>query len=191
MMLRVPIIVRSVSNWSSKMKKTVIILVLAAFLLSGCIWMYSTRPGTIPPHIKSVAIDQTKNNTAEFNLGENMTDMLISKMRLENLLPLSDESVAHSIIYTTITRINDNVATYDENDVVKEYKLNIGIDFRWYDTVNGTDIMKKTLSDYEVYYSDSYNNSLSPDDQIDRETALELLMDKMADKVLTELTSEW
>ena len=173
------------------MKKTVIILVLAAFLLSGCIWMYSTRPGTIPPHIKSVAIDQTKNNTAEFNLGENMTDMLISKMRLENLLPLSDESVAHSIIYTTITRINDNVATYDENDVVKEYKLNIGIDFRWYDTVNGTDIMKKTLSDYEVYYSDSYNNSLSPDDQIDRETALELLMDKMADKVLTELTSEW
>jgi hypothetical protein len=153
--------------------------------------MYSTRPGTIPPHIKSAAIDQTKNNTAEFNLGQDMTDMLINKMQLENLLPLSDVSVAHSIIYTTITSINDRVNTYDENDVVKEYRLSISIDFRWYDTVNDVDIMEKKLSDYEVYYSDSYNGSLSPNDQITREDALELLMDKMADKVLTELTSQW
>jgi len=159
--------------------------------MSGCIWMYSTRPGTIPPHIKNVAIDQTKNNTAEFNLGEDMTDMLISKMQLENLLPLSDESVALSIIYTAITRVSDNVYSYDESDVVKEYKLSISIDFRWYDTVNEVDIMKKGLSDYKVYYSDSFNNSLSPNDQITRETALELLMDQMADKVLTELTSQW
>jgi len=159
--------------------------------MSGCIWMYSTRPGTIPPHIKNVAIDQTKNNTAEFNLGEDMTDMLISKMQLENLLPLSDESVALSIIYTAITRVSDNVYSYDESDVVKEYKLSISIDFRWYDTVNEVDIMKKGLSDYKVYYSDSFNNSLSPNDQITREIALELLMDQMADKVLTELTSQW
>lgn len=173
------------------MKKTLIIFILTAFLMSGCIWMYSTRPGTIPPHIKNVAIDQTKNNTAEFNLGEDMTDMLISKMQLENLLPLSDESVALSIIYTAITRVSDNVYSYDESDVVKEYKLSISIDFRWYDTVNEVDIMKKGLSDYKVYYSDSFNNSLSPNDQITRETALELLMDQMADKVLTELTSQW
>lgn len=173
------------------MKKVQILFVFTAFLLSGCIWMYSTRPGTIPPHIKSVAIDETKNNTAEFNLGEDMTDMLISKMQLENLLPLSDESVALSIIYTTITRVNDNVYSYDESDVVKEYKLSISIDFSWYDTINEVDIMKTPLSDYEIYYSDSYNNTLSPNDQISRETALELLMDKMADKVLTELTSQW
>jgi hypothetical protein len=164
---------------------------MIAIFMTGCIWMYSTRPGTIPPHIKSVAIDQTKNNTAEFNLGQDMTDMLINKMQLENLLPLSDVSVAHSIIYTTITSINDRVNTYDENDVVKEYRLSISIDFRWYDTVNEVDIMEKKLSDYEVYYSDSYNGSLSPNDQITREDALELLMDKMADKVLTELTSQW
>ena len=168
-----------------------IILLLTAVLLSSCIWMYSTRPGTIPPHIKSVAIDRTKNNTAEFNLGEEMTDMLISKMQLENLLPLSDESVALSIIYTTITRISDNVYSYDESDVVKEYKLSISMNFSWYDTVNDINIMEKPLSDYEVYYSDSFNNSLSPNDQISRETALELLMDKMADKVITELTSQW
>ena len=173
------------------MRKTIILLICSALLLSSCIWMYSTRPGSIPPHIKSTAIDETKNNTAEFNLGQDMTTLLISKMQLENLLPLYDESVANSVIYTTISSVNDNVYSYDENDIVKEYKLSIKIDFRWYDTINETDLMKSVLSDYEIYYSDSYNNSLSPSDQISRETALELLMDKMADKVLTELTSQW
>ena len=164
---------------------------MIVLFLQGCVWMYSTRPGTIPPHIKSVAIDETKNNTAEFNLGQDMTDMLIDKMQLENLLPLNDVSVAHSIIYTEVTSIKDNVMTYDENDVVKEYKLSINVDFRWYDSVNDIDIMKKNLSEYEVYYSDPYNGSLAPDDRIEREDALELLMDKMADRVLMELTSQW
>lgn len=171
--------------------RSFIILLSMFFLLTGCIWMYSTRPGTIPPHIKSVAIDETKNNTAEFNLGQNFTAILIDKMQLENLLPLSDESVTQSIIYTSISSINDQVYSYDENVVVKEYKLSINIDFSWYDTVNEDDIMKKVLSDYEIYYSDTYNNSLSSNDQVTREIALERLMDKMGDRVLTELTSQW
>jgi outer membrane lipopolysaccharide assembly protein LptE/RlpB len=166
-------------------------LLSIAVLLTGCVWMYSTRPGTIPPHIKSVAIDETINNTAEFNLGQDFMTLLIDKMQLENLLPLDDESVANSIIYTSITRINDNVYSYDETEVVKEYKLSLNIDFRWYDAINETDIMKNLLSDYEIYYSDTYNNSLSSDEQVTREVALERLKDKMADKVIIELTSQW
>jgi len=165
--------------------------VILTLLFSSCVWMYSTRPGTIPPHIKSVSIENTENNTAEFNLGEDFTVLLIDKMNLENLLPLTDASVANSLIYTTIKSIRDQVFSYDETEVVKEYKLSISIDFRWYDAINDKDIMKKTLSDYEIYYSDTYNNSLSPDDQVTRETALESLKDKMADKVITELTSQW
>lgn len=165
-------------------------LLIVAFL-SGCVWMYSTRPGTIPPHIKSVAIDETKNNTAEFNLGQDFTSLLTDKMQLDNLLPLDDISIANSIIYTGITSINDQVFSYDETEIVKEYKLALSLDFRWYDTVNEVDIMKKGLSDYEIYYSDSYNNSLSSNDQVTRETALDRLMDKLAEKVLVELTSQW
>jgi len=174
-----------------KNKFKILALMLIAILLTGCIWMYSTRPGTIPPHIKSVAIDETKNNTAEFNLGQDFTSLLIDKMNLDNLLPISDVSVANSIIYTGFTRISDAVFSYDETEIVKEYKLSLNMDFRWYDALNDTDIMKKGLSEFEIYYSDSYNNTLSPDEQVTRESALELLKDKLADKVLVELTSQW
>ncbi len=166
-------------------------LTVLAVLFSSCVWMYSTRPGTIPSHIKSVSIEDTENNTAEFNLGEDFTVLLIDKMNLENLLPLTDASVANSLIYTTIKNISDQVFSYDETEVVKEYKLSLSIDFRWYDAINDKDMMKKILSDYEIYYSDTYNNSLSPDGQVTREIALERLKDKMADKVITELTSQW
>jgi len=172
-------------------KFKILALLLLTILLTGCIWMYSTRPGTIPPHIKSVAIDETKNNTAEFNLGQDFTSILINKMNLDNLLPISDVSVANSIIYTGFTRISDAVYSYDETEIVKEYKLTLNMDFRWYDALNDTDIMKKALNEYEIYYSDSYNNTLSSDEQVTRESALELLKDKLADKVLVELTSQW
>jgi len=174
-----------------KNKTSILALLLLTILLTSCIWMYSTRPGTIPPHIKSVAIDETKNNTAEFNLGQEFTALLTDKMQLDNLLPISDVSVANSIIYTEFTRISDAVYSYDETEIVKEYKLTLNIDFRWYDALNDTDIMKKALSEYEIYYSDSYNNSLSSTQQVTRESALELLKDKLADRVLVELTSQW
>ncbi len=153
--------------------------------------MYSTRPGTIPPHIKSIAINETVNNTPEFNLGQEFTEIQIKKMELENLLPLMDASLANSIIYTKIKSLKDVVHSYDESVVVKEYKLTMSVDFRWYDTVNDVDMMSTTLSEYVIYYSDSFNSSLSAGDQMNREQALELLIDKMADKVLIELTSEW
>ena len=174
------------------MKKLSVFTLIALLLtLSSCIWMYSTRPGTIPPHIKSVAIDETKNNTAEFNLGQEFTTLLNDKMILESLLPLADAAVANSIIYTSVKSINDAVYSYDETEVVKEYKLTMSIDFSWYDNLNSVDLMKKLLSDYVIYFSDSYNSTLSSDDKITREIALDQLMDKMADNVLIELTSQW
>lgn len=171
--------------------KKIAILFSILLLLQGCFWMYSTRPGTIPPQIKSVAIKETVNSTAEFNLGQEFTELQINKMELENLLPLMDESIANSIIFTEIKKISDAVYTYDENVIVKEYKLTMVVDFRWYDAVNEVDMMEKTLSEYKIYFSDTQNLNLSSEDQVTREDALKLLMDEMADKVLIELTSEW
>ncbi|MDD3095003.1 MAG: LptE family protein [Candidatus Neomarinimicrobiota bacterium] len=171
--------------------KKILIALLPLILLNACIWKYSPRPGTIPPHIKSVAINETLNNTAEFNLGQEFTTMLSDRMQRDNLLPLGDPSVAHSVIYTTLNDIRDAVYSYDEAEIVKEYRLSLRLDFRWYDTVNARDMMQKNISDYEVYYSDQYNSSLSPGDQIKREDALGVLMDKLVEKVMVELTSEW
>lgn len=171
------------------MKKLILFLLL--LLAASCVWKYSPRPGTIPPHIKSVAIAETVNNTAEFNLGQDFTARLSGKMLQDNLLPLSEPSIAHSVIYTTIRDIGDAVYSYDESEIVKEYRLNMRMDFRWYDTANDKNMMETSLSDYEIYYSDQYNSALSEADQVRREEALSTLLDKMVEKVMVELTSQW
>ena len=175
------------------MRRALHIFLIAGLLIlpGGCFWKYSPRPGTIPPHIESVAISETGNNTAEFNLGQEFTAMLTDQMQLENLLPLSAPAAAHSIIYTDINSINDAVYSYDESEIVKEYRLSMKMDFRWYDAVNEKDIMNKPLSDYEIYYSDQYNNSLPAADRVTRDEALDRLLDKMAESVMVELTSQW
>ncbi|MDZ7821498.1 MAG: LptE family protein [Candidatus Marinimicrobia bacterium] len=174
-----------------KRAKTTFAVIAVLFVLSGCIWKYSPRPGTIPPHIKSVAVGETENNTAEFNLGQEFTAMLTDKMQTENLLPLSNPASAHSMISTSIKNISDAVYSYDETEIVKEYRLSMQMDFSWYDEVNDKEIMSKVLSEYEIYYSDQYNGTLAPGDQVTRDEALERLLDKMAENVTVELTSQW
>lgn len=164
---------------------------LVLLLLSGCVWKYSFKPGNIPPHIKSVYINDTKNKTSEFRLGELFTSELTEKMQLENLLSITGESAANSIIYTEITRVSDAVETYDETEVVKEYRLNMSMSFKWLDTINDKDMIQSNISDYEIYYSDQYNMTLSESDKITRETALDALLDKMTENVLIKLTSQW
>ncbi|MFO7841996.1 MAG: LPS assembly lipoprotein LptE [Fidelibacterota bacterium] len=174
-----------------KGKNLILLFLGIVIFFSGCIWKYSPRPGTIPPHIKSVAIEETVNNTAEFNLGQQFTAMMTDKMQIENILPLSGPSSAHSIIYTEINSIRDAVYSYDESEVVKEYRLTQQMDFRWYDTEKDENIMQKTLSQYEIYYSDQYNRTLAPADQVTREEALDRLLNKMTEEVMVELTSQW
>lgn len=172
------------------LKFRVILFILILFTTTNC-WYYSIRPGTIPSGITNIAVPKIKNETAEFNLGENLTAAVISEVVSENILPLVDENAASSILYITVKSINENPHTYDETEVVKEYKISISTEFQWYDSGEKTDLMTGTISQYEIYYSDNYNNQLSPDDQIIREDALIKLKETLAEKIILKLTSDW
>ncbi len=172
------------------MKKQSLLLLIILFTMTGC-WYYSVRPGTIPSGITNIAVPKIKNETAEFNLGENLTASVISEVISENILPLIDESLANSILYITIKSIREKPYSYDETEVVKEYQLSISIEFKWYGTKEQTDLMTSTISQNEIYFSDNYNNQISSDDQIIREDAISKLNDLLAEKIILELTSDW
>lgn len=172
----------------SKLK--IILTIFVLFTITSC-WYYSVRPGTIPSGITNIAVPKIKNETAEFNLGEDLTASVISEVISENILPLVGEDAASSILYITVKSINENPHTYDETEVVKEYKISISTEFQWYDSREKMDLMAGTISQYEIYYSDNYNNQLSSDDQIIRENALIKLKETLAEKIILKLTSDW
>ncbi|HAE87383.1 TPA: hypothetical protein DCG86_05100, partial [Candidatus Marinimicrobia bacterium] len=82
-----------------KARYTVFLFVLAHLFFTGC-GIYSVRPGTIPPGIKSIAVEDVVNETAEFGLGQELTTALLSRILSENILPLAEPRAAHSVIRT-------------------------------------------------------------------------------------------
>jgi len=160
------------------------------FVIAGC-GLYSVRPGTIPPGIKSIAVEDCINETAEFGLGEKLTSSLISGVLSENLLPIGDPLTAHSVIRTRITRITDAPHTFDETETVKEYKVSVTARFEWIDRNNDKEIMSGTITQWSIYYSDNFNNQLSPGDQIVREDGLDDTLSKLSQDIIEKLTSDW
>ena len=172
----------------SKLK--IILTIFVLFTITSC-WYYSVHPGTIPSGITNIAVPKIQNETAEFNLGENLTASVISEIISENILPLVDEGGASSILYITIKNISEKPHSYDETEVVKEYQVSISTEFKWYGTKEKTDLMTGTVSQNEIYFSDNYNGQLSSDDQIVREDAILKLNETLSEKIILKLTSDW
>ena len=80
------------------MKKT--ILLLSPFYFFSCI--YYSLAGSIPSHINSVAIPIVENQTAEFGMSESVTENLLTKFNEENILRVTDETIATSVLNGTI-----------------------------------------------------------------------------------------
>ena len=76
--------------------------------------MFYSMAGSIPPHIKSIAIPLVENQTAEFAMAETVTDHLVSKFTKENILRMTDEKSADSIIKGIILKVDDGPYTYSK-----------------------------------------------------------------------------
>lgn len=60
--------------------------------------------GSIPPHIKSIAIPLMENETAEFGLAEDITDGILGEFVEAGILSITDENIAHSILRGTVKK---------------------------------------------------------------------------------------
>ena len=78
--------------------------------------------GSIPPHIKSIAIPLMDNQTAEFDLAENITDVIIEEFNEAGILYITDEENAHSILKGTIKKVSEGPYTYSKSEAVSEYR---------------------------------------------------------------------
>jgi hypothetical protein len=102
--------------------------------------------GSIPPHIKSIAIPLVNNQTAEFGIAESITDNIIEVFNEENILRIVDEGSADSILHGTIISLEDAPYTFSSEEAVSEYRINITMDITWNDVDNDVDLLKKRYS---------------------------------------------
>ena len=165
------------------MKKFAIIT-LAIFLIVQSCGIYSFK-GSLPPHIKNIAIPEFEDRTAEFDLGATVTEQIRNGFINEKILDLVEIDDAHSVLYCTIKSIDDKPAVFsetDEGESVDEYRVTIQIDTEWKDMINDKKIFQKTISGYSEY---------DPNDPDDRTAAIEETIEKITEDMIEQILSDW
>ena len=161
--------------------------------------------GSIPAHINSIAIPIVENQTAEFGMSESVTENLIAKFNEENILRVTDEDQATSILRGTIIKVTDEPYTFTKEEAVTEYRFTVHMKVEWYDVREDKVLIKKNFSGWGAYglsgdiSSDGIDND--NDGLIDgndnneygdpREFATTTAVNKIAEDVLNEIMTSW
>lgn len=184
-----------------KLKK--IVNSISIFLIVGC--SYYSMAGSIPANINNVYIPLIENDTAEFEISENLTSKITQEIAIQNILKITDNSNSDSTILGVITSATDGPFTFDSNEQVDEYRFSISLKILWVDNENEKKLIEKTFTGFGNY---SINNDPSSDgidndndgilDENDddefgdsRELAINIAINKIASDVVNSILSTW
>ena len=184
-----------------KLKK--IVNSLSIFMLVGC--SYYSMAGSIPANINNVYIPLIENDTAEFEISENLTSKITQEIAIQNILKITDNNNSDSTILGVITSATDGPFTFDSNEQVDEYRFSISLKILWVDNENEKNLIEKTFTGFGNY---SINNDPSSDgidndndgilDENDddefgdsRELAINIAINKIASDVVNSILSTW
>jgi outer membrane lipopolysaccharide assembly protein LptE/RlpB len=164
--------------------------IVAIFIMISC-GFYSFQ-GNIPSHLKTLYLDVFQNRSVEFQIETRIYDQFYERLTREGLLNLvTVKKEADSYIEGEIQSIKDNPFTFDENENILEYKLEITCSITWYDAKLDKELFKKTIKSSIAYYSETENSNLASTDQKTRETAMEEALELLTDNLIAAMTEDW
>jgi len=176
---------------------------ISAIFLQSC--GFYSMAGSIPPHINNIAIPLVENQTAEFAMAETVTDNLVSKFTKENILRVTSEKNADSMLNGIIMKVDDGPYTFSKEEAVTEYRFTVSMKLEWVDMVNDKVLLTKQYTGWGAYglsgdiSADGIDNdgdgSIDGDD-IDeigdpREFATKVAVEKIAEDVLNDILTSW
>jgi len=179
------------------------IIIFFHFILLSC--GFYSMAGSIPPHIKSIAIPLMENQTAEFGLAESITDGILEQFNDAGILSITDQNVAHSILKGTVKKISEGPYTYSKEESVSEYRYKIDVKIEWFDIENEKNILEGVYSAFGAYGLsgniaadgiDNDNDGKIDDEDDDefgepRSFATKVAVRKIAEDILNDIMTTW
>lgn len=150
---------------------------LALLLLAGC---YSFK-GSLPPHLKSVAIPLMENETAEIGLAEEIGQLVIERFLSDGLLKVSSLEAADAVLHLTLKRIVESAADFDQGETVTRVKVTVSVAGRFEDLVEDRERWAKTFQEW---------GDFDPDTET-RDDAIDEAVEKIVQSINAQLLSEW
>ncbi len=154
---------------------------LAALMTAGC-GLYSFS-GSLPPHLKTVAIPLFDNRTAEFAIAEDITDAITKEFNRDNSLKIAERNAADVLIEGSVISLDDRAGAFDASEEVKDFKVYVTVQ------VKCTDQTKRlTMWEERVTQWGEYDPGAGPDA---RKDGIAAAITKMSQEVLNKTVAAW
>ena len=188
--------------------KKIINTILFILLFSSCSF-YSLK-GSLPSHIKTISISPIINDSSEFGINDQISEIVLDRFVSENILDIADQDIADSRLNITIKKLDDKPYTYSYQsnsiyDHVEEQRIVVHAKIVWYDLTRDELLLESNRSAWGAYGTglDISNDLIDNDgdgliDSEDdnefgspRESAVRLAMQKLSDDIINQITSTW
>ncbi|MBC8198240.1 MAG: hypothetical protein H8E60_10185 [Candidatus Marinimicrobia bacterium] len=190
------------------MKK--LLLLIGVIIIQGCSY-YSVR-GSIPAHIKTIAIAPIVNETTEFGISDQIMAQVSDYLIRENILEVTNENDAESRLTIVLKSLDDKPLTYSLNsqnssgyERVEEWQIQINVEVNWHDLTRDESLFDNSYHPWGAYgtgtdiSTDKIDNDndgkvdAEDDDEFGspRESALRIAIDKLSEELINQITSTW
>lgn len=144
---------------------------------------YYSFSGSLPPHLKTVAIPLFDNRTAEFGIAEEMTDTIIDEFTRDGSLKITDQGSADVLIEGSIIRIEDRAGGFSQDEQVQDFNVYVTVRVKCTDQVKRTVMWEERLTQFGTY--DPAEGAQG------RSDAIAEAMDKFSEQILNNTVSGW
>lgn len=158
---------------------------LSVMLISGC-GVYGFRGNNPPKGINSLAVPTTEDISgfSAPTLAETFTERLKSRIIIDNTFRVADKKISDGVLNCTIISVTDEASVIASGDNVTQRKLTLTIKVTFEDLKKQKLVWEKNFQNYGEYAS-------SGNDFSNRETGIAIAVEKIAEDIVIDLTSNW
>lgn len=173
---------------SGALGTTIVILAVSLALFLPSCGVYSTRPGSLPDHVKRIAIPTFDNRTVEVGLDQEITQAVVSRFIEDNHLKVVGAGEADALLSGSVVDYKNAIFGFTGQEQAEEYRVSITVAVRVLDKVKNRELWRDdALLKTQNYYVVQVPGQQAQDERSGRQEAIR----KIADEILSRTVENW
>jgi len=167
-------------GWARKSLLPLLLVLTATVFLRCGLYSFS---GSLPPHLKTVAVPLFENRTAEFAIAEDLTDAVLKEFTRDNSLKIGERGSADVLVEGAVISLEDRAGAFDAAEQVEDFKVYLTVQVLCTDQTKRLKLWEERITQWG-----SFDPNLGPDS---RKDGLNEAMAKISQEILNKTVAGW